>query len=418
MKVLWIVNTIFPAPSKVLGLTLPTIGGWMYGLAEKVSKSDNIELVIATVYSGNKIEKVTFDGMDYFLLPCKNNINYDKKIEFYWQEVVKKVNPDIIHIHGTEFSHGLACMRVFPDFDYVVSIQGLVDVYTKYFLGGISFWDVVKNMTFRDILRNDNLFQAKKKFKKRGILEMEYFQRTKHVIGRTQWDFTHARALNAKAKYHFCNESLRDNFYEAVKWDFSNKNNFSIFCSQAVYPLKGLHQVLKAISLLKHDFPDIKLNIAGTNITNKKTLIDKVKISGYGFYLNRLIKEFELEKIVVFTGSLDENQMIKAYQGSHVFICSSSIENSPNSLGEAQLIGVPSIASYVGGIPNMIEESKTGLMYRFEEFEMLAENIRKIFTDDCLAKKISENGIRVAEERHNQITNLNQTINIYNSIKH
>jgi glycosyltransferase involved in cell wall biosynthesis len=109
--------------------------------------------------------------------------------------------------------------------------------------------------------------------------------------------------------------------------------------------------------------------------------------------------------------------MINEYQKAHVFICSSSIENSPNSLGEAQLIGVPCISSYVGGVADMIDESKTGLMYRFEEFEMLSDNIRKIFSDDSLALYLSENGINEATKRHNQQTNLYQTISIYNAIR-
>lgn len=416
MKILWIVNTIFPAPSKALGLTTPVIGGWMYGLANRVSKSAGVELAIATVYTGIEEIKITIDEIDYFLLPCKNNTKYDSQLENYWEQVCEQFKPDIIHIHGTEFAHGLVCMRKLPNLTYVVSIQGLVDICTKYYLGGIFFLDILKNITFRDMVRNDNLFQAKKKFKKRGVIENEYLKRTNHIIGRTQWDFVHAKIINTQLKYHFCNESLRDNFYEANKWNINTKNDFRIFCSQAIYPLKGLHQVLKAVALLKNEFPKMKLNIAGTNITKRNTIIEKIKISGYGFYLNKLIHKFGIEEMVEFMGELDENQMIKQYKEAHLFICSSSIENSPNSLGEAQLLGVPSIATYVGGIPDMIDEGTTGLMYRFEEFEMLAENIRMIFSDDNLAMRLSENGIKAATERHNRLINLNQMIDIYNSI--
>ena len=99
-----------------------------------------------------------------------------------------------------------------------------------------------------------------------------------------------------------------------------------------------------------------------------------------------------------------------------MFICPSSIENSPNSLGEAQLLGVPTIASYVGGVPDMINHGKTGLLYRFEEIEMLAECIRRIFTDTTLAMNLSENGIKAAKKRHHQKENLNRMIEIYQLI--
>jgi glycosyltransferase involved in cell wall biosynthesis len=416
MKILWIVNTIFPAPSKTMGLPEPVIGGWMYGMAEEIGKKEEVELAIATVYKGDKIKKITVDTINYFLLPCKNNYKYDSRLEGYWEQVCEQFKPDIIHIHGTEFAHGLACMQKYPHLIYVVSIQGLVHVCAKYYLGGLSFRNILSNITFRDLVRNDNLYQAKKKFEKRGVLEKKYLQRTNHVIGRTLWDLTHAKAVNSAVKYHFCNESLRNSFYLAEKWDENNKNDFTIFCSQAIYPLKGLHQVLKAIALLKNDFPKIKLKIAGTNITACNTLEEKIKISGYGFYLNKLIYRLGIEGMVEFLGTLDESQMIKEYQKAHLFICSSSIENSPNSLGEAQLLGVPSIAAYVGGVPDMVKEGKTGLMYRFEEFEMLAANMRKVFSDDDLAIRLSENGIIEATKRHNQQVNINKTIGIYNSI--
>jgi len=413
MKILWIVNTIFPEPSKVLGLSVPTSGGWMYGLANQLNGVKDVKLSIATTYQGTQLKLISIGGIDYYLLPCKNKIKYDNKLEHFWKQLYDESIPDLIHIHGTEFAHGLACMKRLPNLKYVISIQGLVSVNTKYYLGGISLLDIIKNITFRDIIRNDNLFQAKRKFEKRGFIEIEYLKRTNHVIGRTQWDYTHSKNINSNLEYHFCNESLRDNFYFVNKWDIKRKNNYSIFCSQAGYPLKGLHQVLKAVSIIKDEFPDMKLNIAGANISKRETIIEKIKISGYGLYINNLIRKLKIQNIVNFTGRLNENQMIEEFKKSHVFICSSSIENSPNSLGEAQLLGVPSIASYVGGNPDMIEEGKTGLLYRFEEYEMLAYKIKKIFNDDFLATKLSDNGIVEAENRHNKEANLKQTINIY-----
>jgi glycosyltransferase involved in cell wall biosynthesis len=416
MKILWIVNTIFPVPSNLMGLSSPVIGGWMYGLADRVGKSEGFELAIATVFKGTELKQFSVDKIDYYLLPCKDNIKYDNRLEKYWIQVCSQFEPDIIHIHGTEFAHGLACMRRLPDIKYVLSIQGLVGACTKYYLGGLSFWEVFKNITFRDLVRNDNLFQAKRKFKLRGNLEKEYLIRTKHVIGRTQWDFVYTKLINAGVKYHFCNESLRDTFYESDKWDIDKKNDFSIFCSQSTYPLKGLHQVLKAVSLLKKEFPQIKLKVAGNDILKSDTLLKKIKVSGYSKYLNRLIKKLAIRELIEFTGQLNEIEMIEQYRAAHVFICSSSIENSPNSLGEAQLLGVPSIASYVGGIPDMILEGKSGLMYRFEDFEMLAEQIRIVFCDARKAQELSSNGILDAKIRHNQMTNLQTNLNIYENI--
>ena len=186
--------------------------------------------------------------------------------------------------------------------------------------------------------------------------------------------------------------------------------------SQAGYPIKGLHKVLEAVSLLTNDYPELKIRIGGGNIISNATIFDRIKRTGYGKYIGKLIKKNNLDKNVLFLGSLSEEQMILEYQKSNVFICPSSIENSPNSLGEAQLIGVPVIASYSGGTPDMIETGKTGLLYRFEETEMLAQNIRKIFNDSKFISQISENSIISASLRHDRGINLEKTISIYNKI--
>jgi glycosyltransferase involved in cell wall biosynthesis len=94
-------------------------------------------------------------------------------------------------------------------------------------------------------------------------------------------------------------------------------------------------------------------------------------------------------------------------------VCPSAIENSPNSVGEAQILGVPCLASYVGGTADMMEHGENGLLHRFEEVEMLASNICRIFADDELALKISENARVCAAKRHDGARNASDLYQIY-----
>ena len=416
MRVLWITNTIFPAPSKALARPVEVSGGWMYSMAKQLSMEQGNKLAVATTYYGSDIKSFKIDNVDYYLLPTKSTKTYNKDLESLWENICFEFKPEIIHIHGTEFTHGLACMNACTSLNYVVSIQGMVSVYSKYYYANISRFDILKNITFRDIIRFDTLFQGKANFVKRGEFEKEYLLRTKHVIGRTSWDYAHVKAINPKVNYHFCNESLRDSFYLSEKWDIDTKSTYTIFLSQGQKPIKGLQQVLKAVEQLKSEYPTILVRIAGINITKYTNLLDKGKLSGYGSYLRNLIKKSNLKEHVQFLGTLTEEQMVIEYRNAHIFICPSSIENSPNSLGEAQLLGVPSIASYVGGVPDMVTHGETGFLYRFEEVEMLTEQIRKIFCNDNLAKKLSMNSIQVAKERHNRLFNLQSTLDIYQNI--
>ena len=202
-------------------------------------------------------------------------------------------------------------MRACPEMKYVVSIQGLVSVYARYYYAGLSLSDILKNITLRDVSRWDTIFHGKRNFVQRGELEKEYIRRTRHVIGRTSWDHAHTKVINPDVTYHFCNEILRYGFYKAEKWTLENARKHTIFLSQAGYPIKGLHQVLKAVALLREDFPDIKVRVAGHNIVDKCTLAARLRMNGYGSYIDSLIKKSGLERHVEFTGPLSEEQMIK-----------------------------------------------------------------------------------------------------------
>jgi len=416
MKVLWITNTTFPAPSTMLNLPVPVKGGWMYSLADQLALRPDIQLAVATIYPGKDARVITSDSIRYYLLPCNSRLKYDQDLESFWRHICSEFAPDIVHIHGTEFSHGLACMRACQTLNYAISIQGLIGVYARYYYASLTLSDIIMNITLRDIVRWNTLFQEKQKLESRGAFEREYLQRAKHVIGRTQWDYTHAKAINPTVTYHHGEEMLRSAFYSASKWNQTTKIAHVIFLSQATHPIKGMHQALKAVALLVKEFPDISVRIAGFSLVAGNSAIERLKTSGYSLYISRLIKQYSLNNRVEFTGQLSDGQMIAEYQNAHLFVCPSSIENSPNSVGEAQILGVPTIASFVGGIPDMITHGETGLLYRFEEIEMLAENIRRVFSDDQLAERLSKQGIMAAELRHNRLINRDRTVDIYRQI--
>lgn len=400
---------MLPPICEALNIKVPVTGGWMYSSLKNLQKFDDLEFAVATVYNGREFVSRLIGNTTYYLLPIgnKNNQRYLPHLEPLWHRVNQEFKPDIIHIHGTEYTQGLAYIRACGNKGVVVSIQGLVSVYERYYLAGILPKEIIRNITLRDTLRCDNIFKQKKKFLQRGEYEKEYIRSVKHVIGRTSWDKAHVRAINPDIHYHFCNETLRDEFYKHT-WNYESCEKHSIFSSQAGYPIKGLHQLLKAMPLILREYPDTKLYVAGGDITKSKWY----RLSGYASYIKRLIEENGLRDMVNFTGMLSEKDMCARYLRSNVFVCPSAIENSPNSLGEAQLLGVPCIASYIGGVPDMMQNNEL-CMYRFEETEMLAEKVCTIFSQGSEANVMSRT---IAAERHNPTINSNVMHNIYNEI--
>lgn len=413
MKVLWITNTIFPEVCKEINISPPVIGGWMYSSAKALmNTSGNVELSVASTYQGRVFKTYDIEGIRYYLIPnTKKQHVYNPDFEVHFKTIKKDFNPDIIHIHGSEYPYGLAYINACGNKGAVVSIQGIVSIIARYYLSGISSHLIKRNITIRDIIRNDTLIKQQKRITKRGNLENKLFSNTEHVIGRTSWDKAHVWAINPNLNYYFCNETLRAVFYEH-RWKYENCEKYSIFLSQAHYPIKGLQQVIQAMPYILRFFPNTKIIVAGNNFISHKG----IKINGFGKFIRNLIKTNNIEDRIIFTGLLSENEMCQQYLNSNVFVCPSSIENSPNSVGEAQILGVPVVASYVGGIPDMITNNQTGLLYRFEEVEMLSSAICRIFSDPVFANKISYNAREVALRRHNIDNNLKNTIGIYRQI--
>lgn len=376
MRLLWITNMMLPPLCEYLKLPIPPVGGWMYSSLKAFTNAYiNNHIAVATVWDGNEMLEFEIDGIIYYLLPLhgKSRTSYNKFLELYWLKIKESFKPDITHIHGTEYPHGLSYVRACGAENVIVSIQGMISCIAKYYTAQIQIRDLVKCITIRDSIKG-GILRDKKKFKKRGKYEIELLSKISHVIGRTEWDKIHSWAINPRAKYYHVGETLRDSFYN-YKWKYETCIPYSIFVSQGSYPIKGLHKLLEALPIVLREFPDTKVYVAGTDIQNRPWY----KLSSYGNYIKRIIKKYNLENIVTYTGSLNEEQMCKQYLRSNLFVCCSVIENSPNSLGEAQVLGMPHLATFAGGIPEIVNYNKD-VLYRFEESAILADKICNVFS--------------------------------------
>ena len=128
------------------------------------------------------------------------------------------------------------------------------------------------------------------------------------------------------------------------------------------------------------------------------------------------MKDLKLQDNIVFTGLLDAQGVVDRLSKTHVFVIPSAVENSPNSLAEAMMLGTPCIGAYSGGVPDMLDNGNCGLLYPFMEEAMLAEYIRRIFKSDEMASKFSATGRASASKRHNRKKITDTTLDIYRSM--
>ncbi len=411
MKILWITNILFPEPqAKLTGDgEIKGGGGWMTASAEFLAHSEGVSLIVATVSPlVESFTEIQGKCIKYYVLPYgKGNKYYNSEYEPYFQSIQQKEKPDVVHIHGTEFTQGLAYVNACGNKNVVVSIQGMKSVIANYYCAGITLKERLQNITLRDLIKGGIGSEAKE-FAKQGQNEIELIRKVKHVIGRTDWDKAHTWAYNNYVTYHHCDEILRAEFYTSRKWDYSQCKKHSIFLSQAWYPLKGAHQVLKAVATLLEKYPDLEIRIAGNDMTQYANLKGMIHYTTYAKYLTRLINRYQLKDRIKFLSPLSIEKMIDEYLNCNVFICPSSIENSPNSLGEAQVLGTPCIASFAGGIPTMMRNLEKYL-FRFEDVEELAYLIDSTFAQG----NGNVNNISGAVYRHDAKRNNTELLNIY-----
>lgn len=416
MNVLWITNVILPEAQALLSGngTLNASGGWMLGAAENLVSQPGIHLTIATVSRRvRKLCRLEGEKITYYILPSglKGNHRINHSLEPYWKQVKDKVKPDVIHLHGTEFTHGLAYLEACGAEHVCVSIQGLVSAYNYYYYG-LTQKEIRSSFTLRSLLRG-GIISGYKDFRYRAKTEIEILSRVNHIIGRTQWDRQRTWAINPDATYHYGGETLRKDFYSGKIWVYNECKPHSIFLSQAGYPIKGLHMLLKAMPLILRHYPDATVRVAGTDIIRRNNFIDCMSLSNYGNLIRRYLKKYNLCGVVSFTGPLSGDGMRNEYLHCNVFVCPSSIENSPNSIGEAQLLGVPVVASYVGGVMDMMQGNEDN-MYRFEEVEMMAYKICHIFEQrDTVNTSLMR---ELALKRHDPKRNVENLIKIYHAV--
>lgn len=408
MRVLWLLNAPMPEAMSVL-TGRPEVsrstGSWVCALADALGGRSGITLFTAAPSPlTRKLVEVKGPSATHFVVPVKGNS---------WKEIAERVQPDVVHIHGTEYPFFLDYVETCGNDHVVASLQGLVSVLRHCYLGGIPEAEAIRTISLRDRIRRDTLLSQKKDMESRGEAEIRLLQSVKHVIGRSAWDRTVSLEINPALQYHFCNEALREPFYSGI-WQYSSCVPHRIFVSQGHYPLKGLHFLLNALPAVAEKYPDTQVRVAGPNIFKGNRLQDRLLRSGYANYLLSLMKARGLEGKVVFIGESDAGQMKRELLAANLYVSASVLENSSNSLGEAQLLGVPVVASAVGGTPSLIPDASCGTLYRYDDVQALSAAILRSFEE---SSSFDNTRMRaVAAERHKRERVVRDLLQVYGEV--
>lgn len=342
---------------------------------------------------------------------------YYPELERLFAQELADFQPQVIHSWGVEYGHTLAMVNAAEAAGMkdkmVIGIQGLCSICAIHYTEGIP-QSVLRSASFRDFLRRDNIVQQQKKFQLRGQMEVRALEQVSHVMGRTHWDRACTMQVNPDAQYHFCPETLRAPFYQG-SWEYASCQKHRIFANCCEYPIKGFHYVLEAFAQIVKRWPDATLAVPGQSFLNCHGK-EYLRQQTYHKYLAKLAKQYGLAERIEFLGHLSPEEMKQAYLEANVFVLSSTVENSPNAMGEAMLLGVPCVCADVGGVSSLLVHAQEGFLYPSTAPYMLAYYVQRVFTMGEAAQSLGAAARSHALKTHDPEENRRLLLAVYEQL--
>ena len=413
MKVLWFCNTA--AAGEQFMNTNVVGGGWLKSLDKQLQ--ENADLHIAFYYP-YKLNRFKYGKTSYYPIydgnflwntfrKCFMVYEKDEQDIHKYTDIIEQIQPDIIHIHGTENPFGCILGRV--NIPIVVSIQGNITIYYHKFFSGIEkkyLSTKIYNGSLKEFLLSKNFSYNYKSFTKKKQIELKNLKKTTCIIGRTAWDRRITRIMAPDSVYYHGDEILRDSFYEN-KWKNPDypPGKFMIHTTNGNSYYKGFETICLALNELNKLNFDVEWRVAGIT---EKSLIYKIA--------KRKLKKNFPTKGLVLLGSLSEQELIESMQRSNVYVMPSHIENSPNNLCEAMIIGMPCIATFAGGTGSLLIDKEEGLLIQDGDPWAMAGAILELMNNKKQAIAMGENARRRSLHRHDKRRIVAELLETYHTI--
>jgi glycosyltransferase involved in cell wall biosynthesis len=408
IRVLWISARIFSDSEENKS------GVWLKSLAKCLSKSDKLQIGNVSIKSGiNSVENCDYNDIKQWAIPAEDlskdgyATNTTKK---YLIEIIKDFKPKIVQIWGSENFLKLTPFDKDVPGIKVLTMQGVLGSIAPQLLLGLSMKEIISTIGLKELVYRRNLFLEHKSFVVEGEKERKMIERSHYIIVQSEWTKSQIKNYNEAATFYKTSRRLREDFINAKRWFDVQRNNLIIYSAALGYPLKGLHTLLKALSIVKKDFPSVQLRLAGAYGK------DSFKSDGYTRLIYRYIKKLKLQDNVVFLGSITAKDIIKNLHESTVFVNPSYIESYSLTLAEAMSVGTPSVVSYAGAMPELAEDNKEALFFTPTDYKNCAFKILKILNNDNLALELSKKAVERFRKRDLEFDIVQNQIEIYEDI--
>jgi glycosyltransferase involved in cell wall biosynthesis len=388
LKIVWLaqynVSTLQPE-LKLNRDVVQHTSSWIHSLSEFLALKNEIQLHIVTHSQlVDKTQVVRKNGIYFHVIKYSfpftkkgfpNYFPYDRLTGYHQfakeaRKIIDEIAPDVLHVHGTEGGYYIPASK--KDLPCIISIQGIISEYIKIEPTLAGFLQI--------------------RYERKAIKEAKNFG------CRTNFDFDFVRGLNKSATIFDLPEAMNMVFY---KYKWKRPEQLSLVFVGSVNKRKGIEDLIYALVKLKTFFPSILLKVIGWGT------------SAYREYLTQIIEKHDLKGNIAWLGGKSPTDVALELSRSTIFVLPSLLDNSPNCLAEAMAVGVPSVATNVGGIPSMIKNNVDGILFEKHDVDGLVEIVKSLATNMDLQDKLSMNARARALERNYPPNVANRYIEVY-----
>ena len=408
LKVLWFSTTPSLAGT---ALGTPTAGGgWIRSLEQEVR--DHVDLTVA-FYHDEERPAFRQDATTYHPMPRPGRSLRERVVGRLTDaleteadvarltDVVDAVRPDLIHVHGTEGPFGL--VQRHTEIPLLLSIQALLTVYDLKYFSGLDRRTADRAAGLDERLVRNSYADRHRRFAKQAEREREMLRLTRRLTGRTDWDRRVTSVLAPDATYDVVHEILRPAFYDQV-WRQPGNADLQLLTTTGPNLYKGLETLLRCARLLDERGLRYRWNVAGLAHGDPFVALFERALST------------PLSPHVHLLGVLDDDALAEQMLASDVYVGVSHIENSPNSVCEAQLVGMPCVSTYAGGTSSLVADGQDGVLVQDGDPYALAGAVLELAGDPQHAAELGARARARASARHDRTTVTESVLRIYREL--
>lgn len=415
MRVLWFSNMDLLATRQFYNFENKGTGNWISSLEEQVKKINKIELAVAFHRSKNKKLSIQeYDNVNYYVLPSKGTSKIGKlfnnwygkvdntyEVDYYFK-IIELFKPDVIHIFGFENSF----VKILPQYKHItiIHIQGIQNVISHFLHGNFSAVELSKNSSFLNRIKGCSYQRISSRFIERATIESNAFKHCKYVFGRTEWDRRVLTAVAPQAKYFYCQEIMRDEFYHTT-WYKARGEDIILYSTLNDQPYKGPDQIFHVASILQRFQPLLRYSWRIAGLDENSMCVKAMRNRG-----------FKKTPSLHFLGRLSAREIVEEMQQSDMFVYPSLIENGCNAVQEAMLLGMPIVCTSAGGMATTITNNETGLLVQPGDPYAMAGAIIDLINNFELATKLGVKAREEASVRHDRRNIVSIVLKTYEGI--